>query len=38
MSIKPHIESDHYFVEHGVFILRHNFLSTPSVGVEFWVD
>ena len=36
MSLQPHIERDHYFVEYGVFILRHICLTIPSVGVEYF--
>ena len=38
MSLKPHIERDHYLVELGVFSYQTIFLSTPSVGAEFLVD
>ena len=38
MSLKPHIERDQYLVKHGVFFEQTFFLSTPSVGAEFWVD
>ena len=34
MSLKPHIERDHYLVELGVFSYETFFLSTPSVGTE----
>ena len=39
MSLKPHIERDHYFVDHGVLILRLTFVYvfTPSVGVEYFL-
>jgi hypothetical protein len=36
MSFKLYTERDHFFVERGVFYLKYMFLSTPSVGVEYF--